>query len=79
MSVPGKNTDLIKAVEDLAALVKEYDGDRSMQLRLLKQADKFRFLLENPMDTIFKQWETVRRLHVPTLSLMGALTTSSLV
>ncbi|KAF4626200.1 hypothetical protein G7Y89_g11964 [Cudoniella acicularis] len=57
MASPGKNPELIAAADEFAAAVKEFDGNPAEQMRLLKQADKLRFLLESPMDPIMKQWE----------------------
>lgn len=62
MSVPdpGKNAELVAAADEFAAAVRRLDeGDAAEQMRLLKQADKLRVLLESPMDTIMKQWELV--------------------
>ena len=50
-----KNAELIRAAEEFAESVKAFDGDASVQMKLLKQADKLRFLLETPMETIMKQ------------------------
>lgn len=55
----GPNVELIKLAEDFAAAVKNFDGNQNEQMRLLKEADKMRFLLENPFDRIMKQWEDV--------------------
>lgn len=54
-----KNPELIKAVEEFAAAVKNFDGDPSEQMKLLKQTDKLRSLIETPLDTVMKQWELV--------------------
>lgn len=64
MPGPSKNSELIKAADDFAALVKQYDGDRSTQLNLLRQADRLRILLESPLDTIFRTNESVRTLDL---------------
>ncbi|KAF8860842.1 S-adenosyl-L-methionine-dependent methyltransferase [Acephala macrosclerotiorum] len=63
----GPNAELIKAAEDFAAAVKQFDGNQNEQMRLLKEADKLRFLLENPFDRIMKQWEdtsVISALHL---------------
>jgi high-affinity K+ transport system ATPase subunit B len=50
------HTELIEAISSFAAAVKEFKGgDHAEHLRLLKQADKLRFLLETPMDVLMKQ------------------------
>jgi hypothetical protein len=59
MAIPGKNAELVQAAEVFAAAVKNFDGDPSEQMKLLKQADKLQFLLETPLDTVMKQWELV--------------------
>jgi hypothetical protein len=43
MAIPGKNAELVQAAEVFAAAVKNFDGDPSEQMKLLKQADKLRF------------------------------------
>lgn len=52
-----KNPELIKAAEEFTAAVKNFDGDPSEQMNLLKQTDKLRSLIETPFDTVMKQWE----------------------
>lgn len=59
MVAQGKNDNLIQAAEAFALAVKNFDGDPSEQMKLLKQADKLRFLVETPLDTVMKQWEMV--------------------
>jgi hypothetical protein len=59
MAASGKNAELIQAAEAFALAVKNFDGDPSEQMKLLKQADKLRFLVETPLDTVMKQWEMV--------------------
>jgi hypothetical protein len=59
MATPGKNAELVQAAESFASAVKDFDGDPSEQMKLLKQADKLRSLLETPLDTVMKQWELV--------------------
>jgi pyridoxine/pyridoxamine 5'-phosphate oxidase len=59
MVARGKNDQLIQAAEAFALAVKNFDGDPSEQMKLLKQADKLRFLVETPLDTVMKQWEMV--------------------
>lgn len=56
-SASGPNAELIAAASDFAVAVKGFAGDHAEHLRLLKQADKLRFLLEEPMDALMKQWE----------------------
>jgi hypothetical protein len=59
MATQGKNPELIQAAEAFAAAVKNFDGNPSEQMKLLKQADKLRFLIETPLDAVMKQWEMV--------------------
>lgn len=59
MAAPGHKAELIEAAENFAAAVKNFNGDPSEQMKLLKQADKLRFLVETPLDTVMRQWETV--------------------
>jgi hypothetical protein len=59
MVTQGQNAELIEAAEAFAAAVKKFDGDPSEQIKLVKQADKLRFLVETPLDTVMKQWEMV--------------------
>jgi hypothetical protein len=59
MVARGKNDQLIQAAEAFALAVKNFDGDPSEQMKLLKQADKLRILVETPLDTVMKQWEMV--------------------
>lgn len=59
MVAQSKNDELIQAAEAFALAVKNFDGDPSEQMKLLKQADKLRFLVETPLDTVMKQWEMV--------------------
>ena len=65
MATQGKNTELIQAAEAFALAVKEFDGDPAEQMKLLKQADKLRFLIETPLDTVMRQWEMVGDLLPP--------------
>jgi hypothetical protein len=59
MATPENKAQLVQAAEAFAAAVNNFDGDASEQTKLLKQADKLRFLLETPFDTVMKQWELV--------------------
>jgi pyridoxine/pyridoxamine 5'-phosphate oxidase len=65
MAAQGRNAELIQAAEAFALAVKNFDGDPSEQMKLLKQADKLRFLIETPLDTIMKQWEMVSDFNSP--------------
>ncbi|KAH7381074.1 o-methyltransferase-like protein [Cadophora sp. MPI-SDFR-AT-0126] len=56
--LPGPNAELIAAASEFAAAVKDFNGDPVKQRQLLKEADRLRLLLETPMDTLMKQWET---------------------
>ncbi len=56
---PGPNAELIKAADDFAAAVKQFKGDQTEQMKLLKEADRLRYLLESPFDKMMKQWEHV--------------------
>ena len=46
----------------IAAALKEFKGDHAEHLRLLRQVDKLRILLETPMDVLMKQWETIQTI-----------------
>lgn len=59
MAAQEKNTELIQAAQAFALAVKDFDGDPAEQMKLLKQADKLRFLIETPLDTVMRQWEMV--------------------
>jgi hypothetical protein len=52
MATPENKAQLVQAAEAFAAAVNNFDGDASKQTKLLKQADKLRFLLETPFDTV---------------------------
>jgi hypothetical protein len=54
-----KNEELKKTANEIAAAVKDFDGDQHTQARLLNQIDKLRYLLENPLDVWTRQWEMV--------------------
>lgn len=54
---PNPNAELIKAADEFAAAVKQFNGDPIAQSKLLKEADRLRFLLESPFDRMMKQWE----------------------
>lgn len=54
-----KKAELIKAAESFTLAVKSFDGNPAEQMSLLKQADKLRFMIETPIDTVMKQWEMV--------------------
>lgn len=58
MASPTPKEELVRLAAEFAEAVKDFDGvDHASHLRLLKQADKLRFLLETPMDVLMKQWE----------------------
>ena len=60
------NVVLVRTAEQLLAAAKEYKGDRLANVDLLQQANKLRYLLEGPTDTVFRQWENVSTLfHLP--------------
>ncbi|KAE8443020.1 hypothetical protein EG329_002414 [Mollisiaceae sp. DMI_Dod_QoI] len=64
---PGPNAELIKAADDFAAAVKQFKGDQTEQMKLLKEADRLRYLLESPFDKMMKQWEhtsVISALHL---------------
>ncbi|KUJ18488.1 o-methyltransferase-like protein [Mollisia scopiformis] len=66
-AAPGPNAELIKAADEFAAAVKNFDGDAMAQMKLLKEADRLRFLLESPFDRMMKQWEStsvISALHL---------------
>lgn len=54
-----KNEELKKTANEIAAAVKDFDGDQHAQAKLLKQVDKLRYLLEEPLDVVIRQWEIV--------------------
>jgi hypothetical protein len=60
MATPGSNAQLIEAASEFAEAVKGFNGDHAEHLRLLKQADKSRTLVETPMDVLMKQWESIQ-------------------
>lgn len=64
VSDPSQNAELIKAADEFAAAVKQFNGDQLAQMKLLKQADNLRFLLESPFDKMMKQWEHVSEFLV---------------
>ncbi|KAI9689218.1 MAG: hypothetical protein M1822_000956 [Bathelium mastoideum] len=53
------HAQLVKTVEGLLAAVKENRGDQLARMKLLQQIDKTRYLVEGPMDTIFRQFENM--------------------
>jgi hypothetical protein len=59
MGSQAPNAELIQAANDFASAAKGFTGDPSDQMKLLKQADKLRLLVESPLDTVMKQWEMV--------------------
>lgn len=72
------NTELVKTAEQLLAAAKEYRGDRAANVDLLKQANKLRYQIEGPSDTVFRQWENVStlnsvRMHTPWPGLTAEL------
>jgi hypothetical protein len=54
-----KNEELEKTANGIAAAVKDFDGDQHTRARLLNQVDKLRYLLEEPLDVLNRQWEMV--------------------
>jgi hypothetical protein len=64
MASTGANLELAQAAEDFTKSVKEFNGDPLVQMKLLKQAEKLRFMLETPMDKIMKQAEVVGNLTI---------------
>ncbi|KAH8820715.1 o-methyltransferase-like protein [Xylogone sp. PMI_703] len=57
MMTQAQNAELIQAAEAFALAAKNFNGDASEQMKLLKQVDKLRSLVETPLDTIMRQWE----------------------
>lgn len=57
-SLTGLNEALIAAADSFATAVKSFNGDPMQQRQLLKEAEGLRMMLETPMDTLMKQWET---------------------
>ncbi|CZR68915.1 related to O-methyltransferase B [Phialocephala subalpina] len=63
----GPNQELIKAAKEFAAAAERFDGSQNEQMRLLKEADTLRYLLESPFDRMMKQWEgttVISALHL---------------
>lgn len=56
-SPPGPNAVLIAAASEFAEAVKAFDGDPVAQRQLVKEADRLRILLENPMDALMRMWD----------------------
>ncbi|PQE27884.1 hypothetical protein CJF30_00009075 [Rutstroemia sp. NJR-2017a BBW] len=64
-----KNEELEKTANEIAAAVKDFDGDQHTRARLLNQVDKLRYLLEEPLDVLNRQWEMtagIAALHLLT-------------
>jgi hypothetical protein len=57
---PAENAEMIETASGIAAALKGFRGDHAEHLRLLKQVDKLRILLETPMDVLMKQWKTAQ-------------------
>ena len=52
-------SEMIETAEQFLAAAKSYKGDMHEQKVLLGQLDKMRFLLEDPMDVMIRQWDNV--------------------
>jgi hypothetical protein len=59
MASTPRKAELVKLTDEIAAAMKDFSGDQMSQMKLLKQTDKLRLLLEEPMDAIMKHWEIV--------------------
>jgi hypothetical protein len=72
--LPARNAEMIETASGIAAALKEFKGGHAEHLRLLKQVDKLRILLETPMDVLMKQWETAQCIAAINLLVeMGVL------
>lgn len=63
MASQAANTALIEAANALAESAKNFTGDPSDQMKLLRQTDNLRLLIESPYDVVIKQVEMVRYFH----------------
>ncbi|RDW91674.1 O-methyltransferas-like protein [Coleophoma crateriformis] len=74
MSCLDTNENLVQVADRIATAVKEFKGDRTNQVELIRQVDRLRNMLDEPIDVIMRQWETshvIAALHL--LVEMGAL------
>ncbi|RDW60593.1 O-methyltransferas-like protein [Coleophoma cylindrospora] len=74
MSCLNTNEDLVQVADRIATAVKEFKGDRTNQIELIRQVDRLRNMLDEPIDVIMRQWETshvIAALHL--LVEMGVL------
>jgi pyridoxine/pyridoxamine 5'-phosphate oxidase len=66
MAAAGINAELVQAAEAFTVAAKSFNGEPSAQMKLLKQADELRLMLETPLDTVMRQWELVSGLAIST-------------
>jgi hypothetical protein len=57
------DTDLLEKTKSLLTSVENYHGDRAARLALVKQLELLRLQIEDPMDSMIRQWEYVREYH----------------
>lgn len=55
-----QDSKLIEAAERLLASAKQFKGDVPTRQSMLNQMDSLRYMIESPVDTIWRQWYTVR-------------------
>lgn len=63
MGSEAANPALIEAANALADSVKNFTGDPADQMKLLKQTDNLRQLIESPYDVVIKQVEMARHIY----------------
>jgi hypothetical protein len=52
-------SDIVRKAEAILASAKKYSGDRSQRYALMKQVDLLYLELEDPMDSMLRQWTFV--------------------
>ncbi|KAF7916935.1 uncharacterized protein EAE98_010366 [Botrytis deweyae] len=50
-------SELSQTADEISTKVKNFDGNHHARTELLKQVDKLRLLLEEPIDAVMRQWE----------------------
>ncbi|KAF7952846.1 hypothetical protein EAE96_006071 [Botrytis aclada] len=81
-------SEISQTADEISAKVKNFDGDHHARTELLKQVDKLRLLLEEPIDVVMRQWEytnviaalnlLVETKTFETISQEGSITTKDL-
>jgi hypothetical protein len=54
-----EETDIVRKAEAILASAKSFKGDRTKRYELMKQLDLLHSELEDPMDSMMKQWSSV--------------------